>query len=199
MYMYAASGAHNYIATPEFDASIPINTLTAFFKLYKGSAAYNITVGVMSDPNDTTTFDSITNLSPTSNSTWQTFGVNFANYTGIGQYIAFKVQGFGAANGMYIDDLEIDISPVCSIPTGLTDYDSLATSNSITLDWDGADDANVLSWIVEYKPLDATIWQSQDAYSHPFVLTGLQSSVVYQVRLYAICSNGDTTYATNQQ
>ncbi|MDD4528495.1 MAG: fibronectin type III domain-containing protein, partial [Bacteroidales bacterium] len=196
MYMYTASGAYNYIATPEFDASIPINTLSAFFKLYKGSAAYNITVGVMTDPNDTTTFDSITNLSPTSNSTWQTFGVNFANYTGIGQYIAFKVQGYGATNAMYIDDLEIDISPVCTIPTGLTDYDSLATPNSMELDWDGADDANVLSWIVEYKPIDSTTWQSTQAFSHPFSLTGLLSGTVYQIRLYAICSSGDTTYST---
>ncbi|MCK9322012.1 MAG: choice-of-anchor J domain-containing protein, partial [Bacteroidales bacterium] len=197
MYMYTASGAYNYIVTPEFDVSIPINSLSAFFKLYKTSAAYNITVGVMSDPTDATTFDSITNLSPTSTSTWQIFGVDFTNYTGIGQHIAFKVQGYGATNSMYIDDLMINTTPSCSIPTGLTDYDSLATPNSITLDWDGTDDANVLSWIVEYKPIDETTWQSEDAFAHPFVLTGLQSSIVYQVRLYAICSSGDTTYATN--
>jgi hypothetical protein len=165
--------------------------------LYNLKNAVSELIGIMSDPADTTTFDSIINLSPTTTSTWQTFGVNFANYTGTGQYIAFKVQGYGAANGMYIDDIEIDLSPVCSIPTGLTDYDSLATPNSITLDWDGADDANVVSWIVEYKPIDATTWQSEDAFAHPFVLTGLQSSIVYQVRLYAICSSGDTTYATN--
>ncbi|MDY0363004.1 MAG: choice-of-anchor J domain-containing protein, partial [Desulforegulaceae bacterium] len=197
MYMYTASGAYNYIVTPEFDVSIPINSLSAFFKLYKTGAAYNITVGVMSDPTDATTFDSITNLSPTSTSTWQIFGVDFTNYTGIGQHIAFKVQGYGATNSMYIDDLMINTTPSCSIPTGLTDYDSLATPNSITLDWDGTDDANVLSWIVEYKPIDETTWQSEDAFAHPFVLTGLQSSIVYQVRLYAICSSGDTTYATN--
>ncbi len=197
LYFYTNSTTYNIAVTPEFDVSIPINSLSAFFKLYKTSAAYNITVGVMSDPTDATTFDSITNLSPTSTSTWQIFGVDFTNYTGIGQHIAFKVQGYGATNSMYIDDLMINTTPSCSIPTGLTDYDSLATPNSITLDWDGTDDANVLSWIVEYKPIDETTWQSEDAFAHPFVLTGLQSSIVYQVRLYAICSSGDTTYATN--
>ncbi len=197
MYFYTASGAYNYIATPQFDASIPINTLSAFFKLYKGTAAYNITVGVMSDPADITTFDSIANLTPTTTSSWQTFGVDFTNYTGIGQYIAFKVQGYGATNGMYLDDITIKTTPLCSIPTGLTDYDSLATTNSMVLDWDATDDANVGSWILEYKPIDSTTWQGIDVFAHPYTLSGLQSGTVYQIRLYAICSSGDTTYATN--
>ena len=195
MYMYTASGAYNYIVTPEISMSIPINTLSAFFKLYKGSADYNITVGVMSDPTNISTFDSLKNLTPTTISTWQTFDVDFANYTGLGKYIAFKVQGYGAINGMYIDDLEIIETPACAIPIGLTDLSS--NTNSITLDWDAADDANVLSWIVEYKPIDSSEWLAQSAASHPFVLSGLLSGVVYQIRLYAICSDGDTTNATN--
>ncbi|MDD4829463.1 MAG: fibronectin type III domain-containing protein, partial [Bacteroidales bacterium] len=195
MYMYTASGAYNYIVTPEISMSIPINTLSAFFKLYKGSADYNITVGVMSDPTNISTFDSLKNLTPTTISTWQTFDVDFANYTGLGKYIAFKVQGYGAANGMYIDDIEIIETPACAIPIGLTDLSS--NTNSITLDWDAADDANVLSWIVEYKPIDSSEWLAQSAASHPFVLSGLLSGVVYQIRLYAICSDGDTTNATN--
>ena len=194
MYLYTASGAYNYVVTPPFDSSIPINTLTAFFKLYKGSAAYNITVGVMSNPTDITTFDSITNLTPSATSTWQTFGVNFENYTGTGQHIAFKVQGYGATNSMYIDDLSIDLSPTCQIPTGLVR--TIISSTSIELDWNSADDANVLSWIVEYKPLDSSTWQTVDAYSHPFTLSGLQPSIVYNVRLYAVCSTGETTYPT---
>ncbi|MFA6199368.1 MAG: choice-of-anchor J domain-containing protein [Bacteroidales bacterium] len=196
MYLYAASGAYNYLASPPIDPSISISSLSAYFKLYKSNAAYNITVGVMSGPTDTTTFDSITNLSPSSASSWEGFNVNFSNYQGTGQYIAFKVQGYGATNAMYIDNLTIYYTPSCSIPTGLTDIEANATPNSIELDWDATDDANVVSWIVEYKPLDVSTWQSTDAYSHPFTLNGLQSSIVYQVRLAAICTSGDTTLST---
>lgn len=195
LYFYASSTTYNIAITPEFDQSIPINTLSAFFKLYKTSAAYNITVGVMTDPTDVSTFDSIANFSPTSTSTWQNFNVDFGSYTGTGQYIAFKVQGHGATNGMYIDDLEIIETPACAIPIGLTDLST--NTNSITLDWDATDDANVLSWIVEYKPIDSSEWLAQSAASHPFVLSGLLSGVVYQIRLYAICSDGDTTNAAN--
>ena len=197
MYMYAASGAYNYVTTAAFDPSISINSLSAYFKLYKSSAAYNITVGVMSDPYNMATFDSIANLTPSAITTWQTMNVDFTNYSGTGRHIAFKVQGIGATNAMYIDDFSVLPTPSCSIPTGLTDFDSLLTSSTITLDWSGADDANVLSWLVEYKPLDATIWQSQVANAHPFVLSGLESSVVYQIRISANCILGETTYPTN--
>ncbi|MCK9162892.1 MAG: fibronectin type III domain-containing protein, partial [Bacteroidales bacterium] len=195
LYMYTASGAYNYLVTPEFDASIPINSLSAFFKLYKTSAAYNITVGVMTDPTDVSTFDSIINLTPISTSIWETFGVDFANYTGSGQYIAFKVQGYGATNSMYIDDLEIIETPSCAIPTNLTQLTT--TSNSIELDWDSNDDANCLGWIIDYKTSDDLVWQTENVTSHPYVISNLSSGVMYNVRLRAICTSQDTTKYTN--
>jgi len=195
MYMYTASGEYNYVISPEFNATIPINTLSAYFRLYKTTAAYNITVGVMSDPTNMATFDSIINLTPSAITTWQTFSVNFANYTGNGHHIAFKVQGFGAVNSMYIDDLTIMTTPSCNIPTGLTR--TASTYNSMTLDWSAADDANCAGWIVEYKPYDATVWQSEYTTSHPFTISNLISNIVYSIRVKAVCAAGDTTFATN--
>ena len=195
MYMYAASGAYNYVISPAFDSSIPINTLSAFFKLYKTTASYNVTVGVMSDPTNMATFDSITNLTPTALSSWQIFSVNFANYTGTGHHIAFKVQGFGATNVMYMDELVIRTTPTCNIPTGLTK--TASTFNSMDLDWNAADDANCSGWIVEYKPYDDQVWLSEYTTSHPFTISNLVSNVVYRISVKAVCVSGDTTLATD--
>ncbi len=195
MYMYTASGAYNYISTPEFDASIPINSLSANFYLRKSTLAYNITVGVMSDPSDTTTFDSLINLTPTAINSWQVFNVDFIDYTGTGQYIAFKVQGYGAANGMYLDDLIIYATPSCAIPTGIIRQNT--TSNSFDLDWNNADDANCIGWIIDYKEHDATVWQEEFVTSHPHTLANLSPNTLYNIRLRAICSSGDTTQYTS--
>ncbi|MFV0500745.1 MAG: fibronectin type III domain-containing protein, partial [Bacteroidales bacterium] len=198
LYFYATSGNYNIAILPAIDASVQVNSLSLFMKIYKGNAANNMVIGIMSDSININSFDTIAVVSPQSTGTWETFHVPFTNYTGTGQYIAFKVEGTGVSNIIYLDDVELYVTPPCAIPIGLTDIDSLATLNSITLDWDGTDDMNVLSWIVDYKLINDTVWQSVDALAHPFSLTGLQSSVVYQVRLAAICSaSGDTTYASN--
>ncbi|MDX9891913.1 MAG: choice-of-anchor J domain-containing protein, partial [Bacteroidales bacterium] len=195
MYMYTASGVYNYLVMPTIDPSVSLNSLSAYFRLYKTTTAYNITVGVMSDPTNSATFDSIVNLTPSATSTWQFFSVNFANYTGTGRYIAFKVQGFGAANGMYIDDFTVMETPSCNIPTGLTR--NSATYNSMELDWNSTDDANCTGWIVEYKPYDDQVWLSAYTTSHPFTISNLVSNVVYRISVKAVCVSGDTTLATD--
>ncbi len=185
--------AYNYLITPEFSSSIAINTLSAYFKLYKTSASYSIDVGVMSDPQDTTTFNLITTLTPTTTSTWELFSVDFASYTGTGQYIAFRVLGSSSAsNVMYMDDLQILLTPSCDIPTGLERVS--ADQNSITIDWDGEDDANVLSWNVFYRPVDATDWQTVEAFYHPYTITGLEPNQVYKIMISANCLETGTTY-----
>ena len=195
MYLYAASGEYNYVISSPIDPSIPINSLSANFFLRKSTAAYNITVGVMSDPTNATTFDSLINLTPTAINSWQVFNVDFIDYTGTGQYIAFKVQGYGAANGMYLDDLIIYTTPSCSIPTGITRQNT--TSNSFDLDWNNADDANCIGWIIDYKEHDATVWQEEYVTSHPHTLANLSPNTLYNIRLRAICSSGDTTQYTS--
>ena len=195
MYMYTTSGNYNYLVMPTIDPSVSLNSLSAYFRLYKTTAAYNITVGVMSDPANFATFDSIVNFTPSATSTWQFFSVNFANYTGTGRYIAFKVQGFGAANGMYIDDFTVMETPTCNIPTGL--IKNSATFNSMELDWSATDDANCAGWIVEYKPYDDLVWQSAYTTSHPFTISNLVSNVVYRISVKAVCISGDTTLATD--
>ena len=197
LYMYAALVAYNFAITPEFASSIEINTLTAYFQLYKTAALYTIEVGVISDPQDMTTYVPIDTVSPTAASTWQLISVDFASYTGTAKYIAFRIHGEVNANGMYIDDFWVGLTPSCNIPTDLTSIGAGLTENSITIDWDGADDANVLSWNVIYKPIDALEWQTVVAHNHPYTITGLEPNQVYKIMISANCLTGETTYPSS--
>ena len=76
LYFYGSPGTYSYATTEALDNSISLNNLMLSFKLYKGSAAYNIKVGVMEDYEDASTFETIATLSPTATSTWEDFGGN---------------------------------------------------------------------------------------------------------------------------
>ncbi len=197
MYMYTTSGAYNYAITPEFASFIDISTLIVHFQLYKMAISNTIEVGVISDPQDMTTFESVATLTPTNVSTWEQFTVNFASYTGTGQYIAFKVQDLSYNNRIYIDDVWIGFAPSCNTPTGLTSIDTGLTESSITLDWDGAEDSNVFSWNIFYRHVGATDWETVEAFYHPFILIGLEPNLVYEIMISANCLVGEPTLPTN--
>jgi hypothetical protein len=93
MYFYASSG-YNLALTPSISSIIPVNTLRANFKLKMSSSSYKMSVGIMSDPNDLSTFYEMANIS-TSSTAWNDYEVNFSTYTGQGTYIAFKVYYLG--------------------------------------------------------------------------------------------------------
>jgi hypothetical protein len=95
LYFYNTSTTYSYASTPQIDVAFPMNTLQATFKLYKTSAGYSIEIGVMSNPNDITTYTPIDTISPLLTSTWEEYTVSFENYTGTGQYVTFK-SGTGA-------------------------------------------------------------------------------------------------------
>ncbi|MBO2526471.1 MAG: hypothetical protein CW341_12410, partial [Bacteroidetes bacterium] len=55
LYFYGSPGTYSYATTEALDNSISLNNFMLSFKLYKGSAAYNIKVGVMEDYEDAST------------------------------------------------------------------------------------------------------------------------------------------------
>ena len=198
IFLNATSGSYSYVIAPEFASTIDINTLTAHFQLYQMSVSNSIVVGVMSDPQDETTFEAITTLAPSNVSTWEYFSVDFAAYTGSGQYIAFKSQAnLGSYNRVYMDDLWIGYTSTCNIPTGLTSIDADLTESSITLDWSDAEDSSVESWNIFYKSVDAVDWETAEAFYHPFMLMGLEPNQVYEIKISANCLGGETTFTTN--
>lgn len=76
---------------------------------YIGDTLY---VGIMTDPNDATTFDTISICRMAENA-YAEFIVRFENYKGTGKYIAFMVPLAKATRGIYIDDIKVDYLSDC--------------------------------------------------------------------------------------
>lgn len=77
---------------------------------YTGKYAHSIIVGVMTDPEDVTTFVAVDTVSVWGCSTFQENIVSFENYTGDGLYIAFA-SNFDKQNLFYIDNMTFERRP----------------------------------------------------------------------------------------
>lgn len=76
---------------------------------YIGDTLY---VGVMTDPNDLATFDTISVCRMAENA-YAEFIVRLENYKGTGKYIAFMVPLAKATRGIYLDDIKVDYLSDC--------------------------------------------------------------------------------------
>ena len=193
-YFYGTSAYYSYLASPEFDENVDMSNLQVRFYAYKTSASYYIQVGVMTDPNDPSTFVQVgQNLTPSATSTWEYIDVNTDSYTGTGRYIAFRIPAVSTSD-MYIDDIEVDVIPVC------LHVDNIQVTNITTttadLSWTvGGDETE---WDVVYG-LAGTITDPDN--ETPITvsglpettLSGLYPSMGYDVYVRAVCSGSESS------
>ena len=196
LYFYAgSSGTYNIAVTPPFDASINISDLQAVFMYRATNANDRLIVGVMSSPNNASTFVPVDTVYPASPvSTWVEKTIYFNNYTGTGQYIAFKNEYTTTGCYAYIDNVEIGNIPTCPKPLSLTA--TAVTTNSITLSWN--DPSSATSWNIEYSTSSFTPGTGAGtvvtATSNPFTVTGLTASTNYTFYVQSDCGGGDLSY-----
>ena len=189
------SGTYNIAITPPFDASINISGLQAVFMYRASNGTDRLIVGVMSNPTDASTFVPVDTVYPASTaSTWIEKTVYFNNYTGTGQYIAFKNDYTSTSCYAYIDNVEIDNIPTCPKPLSLTA--TAVSTNSVTLSWN--DPSSATSWNIEYSTGSFTpgtgTGTTVTATSNPFTVTGLTASTNYTFYVQSDCGGGDLSY-----
>lgn len=129
------SGSFTYTISPAIQ--MDIRSLAVSFFLQKSSEQYSGTleVGVMSDPNDLATFETITILNPDNVGEWTFFPISCANVslTGTGNRIAFRHQGVIESSYYLLDAITILPDPSCWPATLLRTEN--VTGNSVTLNW----------------------------------------------------------------
>ena len=186
MYMFADIGAYNIASTPMFDISIPINTLQLNFKYRTYNATDTLLIGVMTDPQDSSTFVPVSFVTASSTGTWFDKEVPLNSYIGTGQYIAFKIATLTTNRYSYIDNLVVSAIPTCPRPYQLTA--SNPTVNSIDLNW--IEVGTATQWEVEYgapgfvQGTGTTVLVSAIS---PYTLTGLNSATTYDFYIRSIC------------
>lgn len=188
LYMYSSSSVHCWTSLPAFDHSI--NDLTVSFWAYKTSANYgHVVLGVMTDPDDISTFDTIAVLQVSEASAWEQFEYTLYNYTGSGSYITLLAP-MGATNYVYVDDITVSQNPSCMAPTNLA-VSSIVGGN-VTIEWTPAgtpDGYNVYLSTADTLPTTGVSPEYVSGNQTSFV--GLPANTTYYVYVVSLC--GDTT------
>ena len=183
-----AYGNYNGIVLPSVDTSVyPIRNLELSFWMRQSSSTMpNIQIGVMTDPNDISTFETVQTLSVT-NPMWEERLIRFSDYTGNGTFVAIK----GTYNNywyLYMDDIKLEVAPECLRVEDLAVSD--VTPNSANVTW--SESGTATSWEVSYLanglPSDSIV--SMTVADTTETLTGLQPNTTYTVWVTPVCDSG---------
>ena len=190
LYFFASSGTYNVASTPEFDQTININTLQVSFKYKAYYASDRLVVGVISDPDDISTFTPVDTIvpDPSSYSSWSDQIVYLNNYQGNGHRIAFLNAYTTTSCYAYVDNLEIDVMPTCLKPTNFT---ATADNTSVTLSW--TENGTATAWDIEYGTQGFTpgTGTTVSVTTNPYTITGLATGTTYDFYVRANCGGGD--------
>ena len=160
---------------PMFDSSIPLNSLKVEFDARRGNTDGAFLIGALTDPTDDDTFEVIDTIVTSSNNSWNHITVYCNNYTGSGQYLAFRADNCGNSSRL-IDNLVIDYLPECLPISNL--YVSDLTMEGATISWSGnADSYNVY--------VGGNIYNTTDTF---IVINDLNASSSYTVSVRALCA-----------
>ncbi|MDR3046407.1 MAG: fibronectin type III domain-containing protein [Bacteroidales bacterium] len=179
------------IATPPFTAEV--NTLELSFKLRRERAnSGTFSIGAMSNPNDLSTFIEVATFDPLTMSTWLSFSeITFSAIPNGYHYIAFR-QNNNTFWYYWLDDVEVTQLSPCPRVSALSFSD--LTTTSATVSWTPS--SAETQWLLSYKLNTTLTWSDEIIVStNPsYTLSGLASYSSYNVRVRAICGEGDTSY-----
>ena len=148
-----------------------------------------VTVGIMTNPSDKSTFTAIDSVEITTSFAMYEFSL--ASYTGEGGYIAIRLTGDSYAD-VYVDDVTLQKAPDCIKPQGVVASNLTTTSATITWSQGGT----VSAWNLYYKEESADTYTKVESLTEmTYDLSSLTNSTNYNVYVEAICT--DTLLATN--
>ncbi len=129
------SGGFTYTISPVLSEDVRNLAVTFFIQKIGSQYAGTFEVGVMSNPNDFATFESIDTIEVAADGTWEYHHVSLTSATlaGSGNRIAFRHHGIIDANYYLLDEVTFMMSTNCWPAIHLT-VDAI-TGNSATLDW----------------------------------------------------------------
>jgi len=191
--------APTYAVTPAFAEDI--HGLMATFSLMAESVSYSgiIEVGVMSNPNDISTFELVQTIIPTSSDEWTSYEIFFTQteLSGANNYIAFRHISNNNDWYFWLEDLTIDLLPACLKPTNL--YANNITTTSATLQWTETGSATNWNVKVSLDPInpetaDPADYELVSVSGNPSVIIeDLALSTTYYWYVQADCGEGEAS------
>ena len=171
-------GCYTIAVLPPLSAQIPVNSLKLNFDARRHNLATSaLEVGVMTNPDDASTFHVIDTVHFSEPYVWENHSVYCNGYTGNGQYLAFRVNNAGNYT-VAIDNLTVDHLPAC-LPATNVQVSDIAT-NGATITWDGNGDS--------YTVFVAGATHTSYTTNTPSItLTDLLPSSAYSIIIETIC------------
>ena len=184
------------IVSPEIVSSIPLSSLQVTFMLHIATTSPYFIVGVVTDITDASSFVPVDTIIASAISTWESHTVNFLEYSGTGQRIAFKLCG---AARTCLDDIVIDYAqtpsclPVDNLAADSLYYDNTNTGTAV-LTWTSAN-TGTNSYILEYKSAISSTWNTINVNNATtYTLTGLLVNTNYDVRVAVQCDTSTSVF-----
>ena len=181
LYFYYA----NTVALPELDnETIDIHETQLSFYAMASSNGTTLQVGVMTNPNVSSTFVPVGNPIQLTES-YMHYEVSFASYTGNGKYIAFKNPDEWET--MYVDDVTLEHLPDCSRPESV--WAQTIDSSSVNVAWSSTE--NQYSWEVVigqhgFTPdPDSAVTANEPNYT----FDNLNANTIYDVYVRTACED----------
>ena len=172
------------IALPAFVEDV--KDLQVSFFARNGYSAYDMQVGVMTDPTDAETFEQVATVSLTTSYPEEAYVVRFKSYTGAGQYIALRP---ASSSSYYVDDVTVELAPTCFEPENVVA--SNITTSSATITWE--DESESTAWTLEYKKANETEYTAIEGLTEKtYNLPSLDVNTIYNVRVTGNCVGGET-------
>ncbi len=186
-------GAPQIAVLPEMDY---VNDLFISFYGFASFSSF-VEVGVMDDPNDTSTFVALQRHTlSVSNSGLTPFTTRLNEYHGTGRYIALRVYyNTGGVQAVFIDDVTVGITPPC--PTEISQFAIEGVWDArADFSWSiGLGNAESASYVVHLldsagEELDTFVCRGTE-----YSMYGLNSFTQYRVYVDLLCDEADTVVA----
>ena len=190
LYFYTSSSTYTVAVLPEVMEDLPyqVNELQVSFNAQYSTLSNTLQVGVMTDPNDASTFMTVANITNTATGVMQPHVAYLGNYTGSGKFIAFRWSG-SASGSCYLDDVEVDVAPTCSNVTNLQVSNIYGTN--VTLTWEPNAMGTAVNYVIEVAEAGDIVAMEYYSTETSYLLTGLNEQTSYTVSVYPDCGGND--------
>lgn len=119
-----------YLALPPMEESIS-KLQMRFYAMVSFGVGDTLYVGVMTDPNDVKTFDTIAAYSFKEKNVYKEFVLRFEDYQGTGKHIAFMIPQGKVGDIFHIDDIKVDYLSNCEKVQNVSARDVTTTGADI--------------------------------------------------------------------
>ncbi len=188
IYNSDATTAGGMLVSPQITILSNGNNRVRFMAM-GGSSGYTVQVGTLSNPADASTFTQISSVTLTGSMAQYTVNIP----SGSNQYLAFRHGVGGTYRSIYLDDINIQVSPTCLEPTALTASNITTTTADVA--WTASTTVPANGYEIYYSTTNTapgtTTQASTTSTTTSKSLSQLSPSTTYYVWVRSACSTTD--------